>query len=153
MFVYQGGNYSRGHDFRDNLKPIYEGNGTYVTDLLTQAALKRIGEHNYQKQPLFMILSHLAPHSANDDKPLQAPQEEIDKFAYIKNPERRIYAAMMAKLDESVGEVVQSLAENGVLNNTILLFLSDNGGPTVGMHATTASNYPLRGVSMFGYKF
>ncbi|XP_065361621.1 arylsulfatase B [Calliphora vicina] len=140
-----GKNYSRGHDFRDNLKPIYEGNGSYVTDLLTQAALKRIGEHNFQKQPLFMILSHLAPHSANDDKPLQAPEEEIEKFAYIKNPERRIYAAMMSKLDESVGEVVQSLAENGVLNNTILLFLSDNGGPTVGMHATTASNYPLRG--------
>ncbi|KAM7356270.1 uncharacterized protein ACRADG_002075 [Cochliomyia hominivorax] len=138
-------NYSRGHDFRDNLKPSYEGNGTYVTDLLTNAALKRIRDHNFQKKPLFMILSHMAPHSANDDIPLQAPAQEIEKFSYIENPERRIYAAMMSKLDESVGLVVKGLAKKGVLNNTILLFLSDNGGPSVGMHATTASNYPFRG--------
>lgn len=94
-----------------------------------------------------MILSHLAPHSGNDDMPLQAPEQEIEKFAYIENPERRIYAAMMSKLDESVGQVVKGLAERGILNNTIILFLSDNGGPTVGMHATTASNYPFKGVS------
>ncbi|XP_037824266.1 arylsulfatase B [Lucilia sericata] len=140
-----GKNYSRGHDFRDNLKPVHEGNGTYVTDLLTRATLKRIRKHNFQQKPLFLILSHLAPHSANDDVPLQAPAEEIEKFAYIENSDRRIYAAMMSKLDESVGLVVKGLAEKGVLNNTILLFLSDNGGPSAGMHATTASNYPFRG--------
>lgn len=94
-----------------------------------------------------MILSHLAPHGANDDIPLQAPEQEIEKFSYIENPERRIYAAMMSKLDESVAQVVKGLAKKGILNNTIILFLSDNGGPTVGMHATTASNYPFRGVS------
>ena len=109
--------------------------------------MKRIHVHDYHDKPLFMILSHLAPHSANDDRPLQAPEEEIEKFAYIENPERRIYAAMMSKLDESVGQVVKSLADKGVLDNTLILFLSDNGGPTEGMHATTASNYPLRGVS------
>lgn len=98
-------------------------------------------------KPLFMILSHLAPHSANDDMPLQAPEEEIEKFAYIENIERRIYGAMMSKLDQSVGHVVKALADKDVLNNTVLLFLSDNGGPTRGMHATTASNYPFRGVS------
>ncbi|KAI8116554.1 Arylsulfatase B [Lucilia cuprina] len=140
-----GKNYSRGHDFRDNLKPSHEGNGTYVTDLLTRATLKRIRKHDFQQKPLFLLLSHLAPHSANDDVPLQAPAEEIEKFAYIENPDRRIYAAMMSKLDESVGQVVKGLAEKGVLNNTILLFLSDNGGPSAGMHATTASNYPFRG--------
>ncbi|TMW43720.1 hypothetical protein DOY81_011197, partial [Sarcophaga bullata] len=140
-----GKNYSRGHDFRDNLKPDRTCNGSYVTDLLTDTAVKRIQVHDYHEKPLFMILSHLAPHSANDDRPLQAPEEEIEKFAYIENPDRRIYAAMMSKLDESVGQVVKSLADKGVLNNTVILFLSDNGGPTQGMHATTASNYPLRG--------
>ncbi|XP_059216635.1 arylsulfatase B [Stomoxys calcitrans] len=138
-------NYSKGHDFRDNLKPVCDRNGTYVTDLLTEAAVKRILTHNYHEQPLFMIFSHLAPHSANDDDPLQAPEEEIAKFAYIEDPRRRKYAAMVSKLDESVGLVVEALSHGGVLNNTILLFLSDNGGPTTGMHSTTASNYPLRG--------
>ncbi|XP_061401898.1 arylsulfatase B [Musca vetustissima] len=138
-------NYSRGHDFRDNLKPICDRNGTYVTDLLTEAAIRRILEHNYQKKPLFMLLSHLAPHSGNDEDPLQAPESEISKFAYIKDERRRKYAAMVSKMDESVGQVVEALSHRGILNNTILLFLSDNGGPTQGMHSTTASNYPLRG--------
>lgn len=148
LLYLQNVNYSRGHDFRDNLKPVCDRNGTYVTDLLTEAAVKRIHDHDYQKKPLFMLLSHLAPHSGNDDDPLQAPEEEIAKFAYIEDPRRRKYAAMVSKLDESVGHVVEVLSRKGVLNNTILLFLSDNGGPTQGMHSTTASNYPLRGVSL-----
>ncbi|XP_005176719.1 arylsulfatase B [Musca domestica] len=138
-------NYSRGHDFRDNLRPVCDRNGTYVTDLLTEAAIRRIKQHNYQRKPLFMLLSHLAPHSANDDDPLQAPQSEVEKFSYIKDERRRKYAAMVSKLDQSVGQVVEALSHRGILNNTILLFLSDNGGPTQGMHSTTASNYPLRG--------
>uniref|UniRef100_A0A0A1WSM7 Arylsulfatase B n=1 Tax=Zeugodacus cucurbitae TaxID=28588 RepID=A0A0A1WSM7_ZEUCU len=138
-------NLSLGHDFRDNLAVSREYIGTYVTDLLTDAATKLISKHDATKQPLFLLLSQLAPHAGTDEIPLQAPAEEVAKFAYIKDENKRMYAAMVSKLDQSVGSVIDALANKGILNNTILLFLSDNGGPTVGLLATTASNYPLRG--------
>ncbi|XP_036326636.1 arylsulfatase B-like [Rhagoletis pomonella] len=138
-------NLSRGHDFRDNLAVSREYIGTYVTDLLTEAATKVISKHDAHKQPLFLLLSQLAPHAGDEDDPLQAPPEEVEKFAYIKDAQRRTYAAMVSKLDQSVASVIDALAQKGILNNTILIFLSDNGGPTIGLHATTASNYPLRG--------
>ncbi|XP_037939453.1 arylsulfatase B-like [Teleopsis dalmanni] len=138
-------NFSRGHDFRENLDISKKYTGTYITDLLTAKAVKIIDDHNINEKPLFLLLNHLAPHAANDDKPLQAPPDEIEKFSYIKDPERRTYAAMMSKLDTSVAHIIEALSKKSILNNTIILFYSDNGGPTVGMHATTASNYPLRG--------
>ena len=54
---------------------------------------------------------------------------------------------MLAKLDESVGKVVESLGKNGLLENTIILFSSDNGGPAEGFNNNAASNFPLKGVS------
>lgn len=106
-----------------------------------------INRHDAKKKPLLLLLNHLAPHTGNDDDPLQAPQAEIDKFSHIENLERRTYAAMMSKLDESVGKVVQALSKKEILNNTIIMFLSDNGAPSKGMHNNAGSNYPLRGVS------
>ncbi|KAH8411084.1 hypothetical protein KR222_001643, partial [Zaprionus bogoriensis] len=140
-----GKEYARGHDFRDDLEASHDHLGHYMTDLLTDAAVQLIERHNASAQPLFLLLNHLAPHAANTDDPMQVPADELAQFEYIANETERYYAAMVSRLDKSVGRVIDTLARQQLLQRSIVLFLSDNGGPTVGEHSTTASNYPLRG--------
>ncbi len=54
---------------------------------------------------------------------------------------------MISKLDEGVGRIIDALQSEGMLKNSIVLFLSDNGAPSVGMYDNSGSNFPLRGVS------
>lgn len=84
-------NYSRGYDLRRNLTTDRSYDNVYATDMLTQETVSIIETHDDEK-PLFLVLNHLAPHSANDDFPLQAKDEDIEKFAFIENENRRILA-------------------------------------------------------------
>ncbi|TMW43723.1 hypothetical protein DOY81_011200, partial [Sarcophaga bullata] len=137
-------NYSMGYDFRRNMDLECVAPGSYVTDLFSQEA-ENIILNSKNNQPLFLMVNHLATHTANDEDPLQAPQEEIDKFAYIPDIKRRTYAAMASKLDESVGRIVKALAKAQKLDNSIVIFYSDNGAPSAGLFNNTGSNWPLRG--------
>ncbi|CAH1102412.1 unnamed protein product [Psylliodes chrysocephalus] len=128
-----------GYDFRRNLDVDWDAKGKYSTTLFTNEAVKLISEHN-TNNPMFLYLAHIAPHAGNDANPLQAPVEEIAKFAHIKDPERRIYAAMVSMLDQSVGTVIEALQEKQMLQNSVILFLSDNGATKYG------SNYPFKGL-------
>lgn len=140
-------NYSRGYDMRRNLSIEHEiFPKPYATNLFTNEAVKMIIEHD-KNDPLFLLINHLAPHAANDDFPLQAPKEEIEKFNYIKDPSRRTLAAMISIMDRGIGDIIEALQFKRMLENSIVIFYSDNGAPTLGMHATTGSNYPFRGVS------
>lgn len=122
---------------RKNLTVDWETKGQYATDLFTEKAVETINNHN-KNDPMFMMLTHLAPHTANTADPLQAPQDVIDKFKYIADKDRRTYAAMVSKLDESIGKVVEALDRNRMLENTIVLFMSDNGAPLKGKHCRTS---------------
>lgn len=125
-------NYSSGYDMRNNLDISWDTNGKYATDLFTEKAVELIKRHN-KSVPMFMMLSHLAPHTANENDPMQAPEDEINKFNYITDKKRRVYAAMVSKLDESVGKVIKTLDENDMLDDSIVLFMSDNGAPVLGI--------------------
>ncbi|XP_076376940.1 arylsulfatase I isoform X2 [Megalopta genalis] len=135
----------RGFDMRRNLTVAWDTMGQYATDLFTNEAVRLIREHD-ANQPMFLYLAHLAPHKGNQNQLLRAPDEEISKFAYIIDPERRVQAAVVSKLDQGVGEVMDALRTRGMLENSIVLFMSDNGAPTEGFLSNRGSNYPLRGM-------
>lgn len=157
---------------RKNLTMSWDTINQYATDLFTNKTVETIKNHD-KRDPMFLMLTHLAPHTANENDPMQAPDEEIKKFKYIRDEDRRVYAAMVSKLDESVGQVVKALDDNKMLDNTIILFMSDNGAPVTGMppivfcwthvtmrlqlcnfysiffsgeHANSGSNFPFKGV-------
>ncbi|XP_037905107.1 arylsulfatase B-like isoform X3 [Hermetia illucens] len=137
--------YAKGYDMRRNFQPIAnETSGRYATDLFTDEAVDLIYQHD-QSQPMFLCFAHLAPHTGNENDPLQAPPETIAKFQHIKDPLRRTYAAMIDKLDESIGRIIEALYDTQMLHNSIVLFYSDNGAPSQGLHSNSGSNYPFRG--------
>lgn len=134
-----------GFDMRNNLSLSYDTQGQYATDLFTNVAIDTIEKHN-KRVPLFMYVAHTAPHAANEYNPLQAPIDEIAKHAHIEDKKRRTYAAMVTKLDDSVGKIVTALKKRNMLENSVIIFAADNGAPIKGQFANSGSNFPLRGV-------
>ncbi|KAH9492435.1 hypothetical protein Btru_051104 [Bulinus truncatus] len=135
-----------GFDFRRDKDLLWNYTGKYSTDIFKEEAIRIINEHN-KSQPLFLYLPFQAVHSGNDDTPhLQAPNKYIDRFKYIQNNQRRMYAAMVSSLDDAVGEIYDALRNSGLLSNSIIVFTTDNGGAANGYDNNAASNYPLRGV-------
>ncbi|KAH7966231.1 hypothetical protein HPB49_014689 [Dermacentor silvarum] len=82
-----------GLDFWLNTEPLFAENGSYSTTLYTERAQYLIRNRNKSK-PFFLMLSHQSPHGAGEPEPFQAPQENVDKFPYIGEKNRTIYAAV-----------------------------------------------------------
>lgn len=106
-----------------------------LTDAFAREARDFIVRH--KAQPFFLYLAFNAVHS-----PMQGADAYMKKFAHISDIQRRIFAAMLANLDDSIGRVLAQLRDSGLEENTLIIFLSDNGGPT---EELTSSNAPLRG--------
>lgn len=93
----------------------------YLTDELSNEAVDFIKRE--KDNPFFLYLAYNAPHA-----PVQATQEYIDRNKHIKDTKRRTYAAMVTAVDDGVGRVLATLKEQGIDENTLVVFLSDNGG-------------------------
>ncbi|XP_014214481.1 arylsulfatase B-like [Copidosoma floridanum] len=139
-YRYLQGNMS-GFDMHANESPAYGTEGQYATDLFTATALEVISRHDVLR-PLYLQVSHLAPHA-----PLDTPYYGIDndEFLHIGESNRRAYAKMVARLDESLGRIVSSLGDKGMLRNSVIVFMSDNGAAPIGKFRNFGSNWPLRG--------
>lgn len=107
----------------------------YLTDAFTREAVDFIDRHD--DKPFFLYVAYNAVHS-----PLQASDKYMRKFEDIDNVHRRIFAGMLANLDDSVGSILTQLRRSELEDDTLIFFLSDNGGPT---RELTSSNLPLRG--------
>ena len=131
--------------YRDD-RPVNERG--YVTQLWGADAVAQISAHD-TKTPLFLYLAFTAPHS-----PYQAPKEYIDKYRHIEDPTRRTYAAMITCMDDEIGKVIAALEKKQMRDNTLIVFMSDNGGNQTALLAgdadvsnlkLPADNGPFRG--------
>lgn len=107
----------------------------YTTDAYAERAVDWL-ERNKEK-PWFLYLPFNAQHA-----PLQAPQKYLDRFPNIADEKRKIFAGMMAAMDDAVGRVLAKVRDLKQEENTLIFFIADNGGPT---QSTTSHNGPLKG--------
>jgi arylsulfatase A-like enzyme len=93
----------------------------FMTDYLSDQAIAAIKAN--RNQPFFMYLAYNAPHT-----PLQAPKADYDALPQIKDHRLRVYGAMVRNLDRNIGRVLRTLKDQGLDDNTLVIFTSDNGG-------------------------
>jgi arylsulfatase A len=126
-------------------QPTTADKGQYATDLFRREAVRFVGEHH--QRPFFLYLPFNAPHSSSNLDPeirstIQAPPEYLDLYppATTKaETRRRHYMAAVTCMDAAIGELLDLLDKHGIADNTIVIFLSDNGG------GGGSDNRPLRG--------
>ena len=119
--------------YRNGQPVVEEAN---LTDAFTREAVTFIHRCGSER-PFFLHLAYNAVHS-----PLQADDAYLERYAGIEDIQRRIFAAMLGQLDDGVGKILDAVKAEGILENTLIVFLSDNGGATKEL---TSRNTPLRG--------
>lgn len=133
FFGFMGG--ASGYFIEDNVKmtlfkqesPV-DFEPQYLTDALAREANYFIERH--QQEPFFVYLPFNAVHG-----PLQAPDSLVNKFSFVENEKRRILCAMQYNMDKAIGQVMDKLDELNLAENTLVFFISDNGGKIEGNHS------------------
>jgi arylsulfatase A-like enzyme len=141
FFGFHGGAHSYVNATDRAANPIWRGTErvagiSYTTDEFARETVAFIERH--QQKPFFIYLPFNAVHA-----PLDALEKYRARFPSISDAKRRTYAAMLSAMDDGVGRVLARLRELRLEENTLVFFISDNGGPT---YQTTSRNDPLRGV-------
>lgn len=117
------------HDWHHDDQDLIEDG--YSTHLITREAIRLIQAQPKDK-PLFLYMPYNAVHG-----PLQVPDKYLEPYGALKGPRKQL-AGMLSCVDEAIGQVVEALEKNGLRDNTLIVFSSDNGGPPPGV------NTPLR---------
>lgn len=155
---------TRGKDWYVNDKPSDEKG--YSTNLITDHAIEFVNTQTQAGNPFFLYLPYNAPHygktnpdsvidytlslgktnykGVTDLNTLQVPYKYIKRFSHIKDPYRKAYAGMVSSLDDNIGRLIKTLKRKGILDNTIIWFISDNGGYSIS-NFSHSSNGILRG--------
>ena len=106
-------------DWHRNEKSLEEEG--YATELIADEAIKII-QNKDQNRPLFLYVAFNAPHT-----PIEAPNENIEAFSYLEDPKDRVYAANVNALDHEIGRIIKAVEHQNLLEETIIIFFSDNG--------------------------
>jgi arylsulfatase A-like enzyme len=107
----------------------------YLTTRFAEEACQFIRQND--RHPFLLYLPFNAPHT-----PFQVPKSYADKFAHIKDKNKRVYYGMIAALDDAIGEILHQVKMSGIEENTLIFFTSDNGGAT---YTGATSNGDLNG--------
>ncbi|BES93627.1 Arylsulfatase [Nesidiocoris tenuis] len=149
-----------GLDFRCNEEESWRSvYSKYLPEALSEKAAEVIRAHgqNNTDQPFFLLVATNAPHAGGNRLfSEETPPKRSNATQFIKNPTRRVLADVMRYVDDTMGNIVSTLSSSGQLDDTIVIFMGDNGGPSIDHgeptgYANAASNYPFRGMkfSMF----
>lgn len=114
-------------------KPVVEEK-EYLTDAFGREATLSIQQNVDEGKPFLLYVPFNAPHG-----PFQVPEVYKDKFKNVKDEKRKSFLAMINCMDENVGKIMSTVRENGIEENTLVIFYSDNGG-----ECERSDNYPLR---------
>jgi arylsulfatase A-like enzyme len=143
FFGFLGGQHSY-TEVGGGLNPLLDGRTpasrvTYLTDELADRAVDFIKRH--RTSPFFVYLAFNAVHT-----PMEAPERYLSRFPKIADARRKAYAAMLSAMDDGIGRTMDAIRTSGLDENTLVVFMNDNGGPTMaGTTINGASNAPLRG--------
>lgn len=123
------------------LKTVFRGREVepmpaHTTEAFADEAVSFIRDH--RQSPFFLYVSFTAVHA-----PMQSTESYLSRYSDVSDPRRRAFLAMLTALDDGVGRIVDEIDRNGLAEDTLIIFTSDNGGPT---WQTTSSNGPLNGV-------
>eukprot|EP00736_Rhodelphis_marinus_P011699 Rmarinus@m.18376 len=122
-------------DLHNGTTPFLDHNNEYSSELFSRVASEIIDQHDTSK-PMFMYLAYQAPHD-----PKQVPPEYEELNPDFTDPLRRTHVSMVSAIDVGLNKVIQTLKNKGMWEDTLLFFLSDNGGH----QGEGASNYPYTG--------